>query len=49
MTVWSCLRGYLDWFWQILWSVKGLFGAYFYGMLRGCLGPLFMACLGPVL
>ena len=34
MTVLSCLRGYLDYFWPILWYVKGLF-CQFYGRFKG--------------
>ena len=33
MTVWSCLRGCLDYFWPILWPIKGMFGQ-FYGRFK---------------
>ena len=38
----ACLRAYLELF---LWPVKGLFRGCFFGLLRGYLGAIFMACL----
>ena len=34
MTVWSCIRGYLDCFWLVLWHVKGMLANFMAG-LRG--------------